>query len=196
MLKYLISSRPKRKLLSLFLIHPEEKFYIRQLERLISEPIGAIQRELPKLEKMGLIKSEISGRRKNYFLDKACPIKEELKSIMLKTIAVGERIRELIKKAENIKYAFIYGSIAKGEEDLKSDIDLIVIGNIDEIRLQKKIQQIESEISRTINYSLINIEEFKKRVKAKEPFLIRILREKKIEIIGSEDEIQPFNQRK
>ena len=193
MLKYLISSRPKRKLLSLFLTHPEEKFYIRQLERLVSEPVGAIQRELPKLEKMGLIKVEISGRRKNYFLDKTCPIKEELKSIILKTIALGERIKELTKETKNIKYAFIYGSVAKGEEDIRSDIDLMVIGNINEIKLQKKIQQTESKISRTINYTLMNIEEFKKRLNEKEPFLMRILRERKIEIIGSEDEIRSFN---
>ena len=190
MLKYLISSRPKRKLLSLFLTHPEEKFYIRQLERLVSEPVGAIQRELPKLEKMGLVKFEIGNGRKNYFLDKTCPIKEELKSIILKTIALGERIKELIKKTKNIKYAFIYGSVAKGEEDIKSDIDLMVIGNIDEIKLQEKIQQIESKISRTINYTLMNIEEFKKRLNEKEPFLMRILRDRKIEIIGSENEIR------
>jgi len=193
MLEYLISSKAKRKLISLFLTHPEEKFYIRQLERLISEPIGAIQRELPKLEKMGLIKSEVSGGRKNYLLDKTCPIKEELRSIVLKTIAVGERIRGLIKKTKDIKYAFIYGSVAKGEEDIKSDIDLMVIGNIDEIRLQKKIQQIESEISRTINYSLMSVEEFKKRLNEKEPFLMRILKGKKIEVIGSEDEIHLFD---
>jgi predicted nucleotidyltransferase len=184
-LEYLISSRPKRKLLSLFLNHPEEKFYTRQLERLISEPIGAVQRELPKLEKMGLVKSEISGRRKNYFLDKTCPIKEELKSIVLKTIAIGGRMRELIKETKNIKYAFIYGLVAEGREDIKSDIDLMVIGNIDEIKLQKKIQQIESEIYRTINYSLMSIKEFKKRLNEEEPFLLRVLKSKRIEIIGS-----------
>ena len=117
-------------------------------------------------------------------------IKEELKSIILKTIALGERIKELIKKTKNIKYAFIYGSVAKGEEDIKSDIDLMVIGNIDEIKLQEKIQQIESKISRTINYTLMNIEEFKKRLNEKEPFLMRILEDKKIEIIGSENEIR------
>jgi len=65
----------------------------------------------------------------------------------------------------------------------------MVIGNIDEIKLQEKIQQIESKISRTINYTLMNIEEFKKRLNKKEPFLMRILEDKKIEIIGSENEI-------
>jgi len=66
----------------------------------------------------------------------------------------------------------------------------MVIGNIDEIKLQEKIQQIESKISRTINYTLMNIEEFKKRLNEKEPFLMRILRDRKIEIIGSENEIR------
>jgi predicted nucleotidyltransferase len=193
MLEYLITSKTKRKLLLLFLTHPEEEFYIRQLEKLISEPIGAIQRELPKLEKMGLIKFEISNGRKIYFLDKACPIKEELKSIIFKTIAIGDRIKELIKNTKDIKYVFIYGSVAKGQEDINSDIDLMVIGNIDGVRLQKKIQQIESEISRTINYTLMSEEEFKKRLTEKEPFLMKILKGKKIEIVGSKDEIRSFD---
>jgi hypothetical protein len=58
---------------------------------------------------MGLIRTEISGGRKNYLLDKTCAIKEELKGIILKTVAIGERIRELIKKTKNIRYAFGVG---------------------------------------------------------------------------------------
>lgn len=189
MLKELISSKPRRKLLVIFLTHPHEKFYLRQLQRLTGEPVMAIQRELPKLEKMGLVESEFSGRTKNYFVDTKYPVFEELKQIVLKTVAFGEQIKSLIKNTKNIRYAFIYGSVAKGEEDLKSDIDLMVVGDIDEVKLQKKVREIESKITRTINYNLMSVEEFRKKLEEKNAFLERVLREKKIDLIGSQDEI-------
>ncbi len=189
MLKYLISSRAKRRLLSVFFTHPKEKFYIRQLERLSGEHVRAVQRELSKFEKMGLVKSEFSGRRKNYFLDKKCPIYEELKSIILKTEAIGKNIKVLIQGVSEIKYAFIYGSVAKNEEDIKSDVDLMLIGNIDEIELQKKIQKIETKISRSINYSLMSVKEFKKKLNNDDSFVKRILKQKRIDLIGALDEI-------
>jgi len=189
MLKELITSRPRRKLLVIFLTHPEEKFYLRQLQRLTGEPIMAIQRELPRLEKMGLVESEFSGRGKNYFVNRKCPVFEELKQIVLKTAAIGKQIKSLIKNMKNIRYAFIYGSVAKAEEDLKSDIDLMVVGDIDEVKLHKKIQGIESKIARTINYNLMSVEEFRRKLKEKNAFLQRILKEKKINLIGSQDEI-------
>lgn len=189
MLKELISSRPRRKLLAIFLTHPQEKFYLRQLQRLTTEPVMAIQRELPKLEKMGLVESEFSGRTKNYFVNRKCPIFEELKQIVLKTVALGEQIKSLIKDTKNIRYAFIYGSFAKAEEDLKSDIDLMAIGDIDEVKLHKRVREIESKIARTINYNLMSAEEFKRKLEEKNAFLQRVLREKKIDLIGSQDEI-------
>ena len=90
MLKELISSKTERKLLTMFLTQPDSKFYLRQLARLTNEPVGALQRELPRLEKIGLIQSEYNGRVKNYIVDKKCPLFEELKSIILKTAEAGD----------------------------------------------------------------------------------------------------------
>ena len=189
MLKELISSKTKRKLLTVFLTHPDEKFYLRQLARLTFEPVGAIQRELPKLERIGLIESEYGARTKNYVVNKKCPIFEELKRIILKTTACGDEIKKLIKNTKEIRYAFVYGSVAENTEDLKSDIDLMVIGDIDEVKLNKKVDEIESKISRTINYTLLAPAEFKKKLKSKNTFLRRILGGERIELIGSMDEI-------
>jgi predicted nucleotidyltransferase len=190
MLEEIISSKSKRKLLTIFLTRPHGKFYLRELQRLTGEPVRAIQRELPKLEKIGLLRSEYDGQRKNYFVDKKCPIYEELKQIFLKTAAVGNQIKSLIGNGKDIKYAFIYGSTAKGADDLKSDIDLMVIGNIDEIKINNIIHKIESKINRTINYNLMDLKEFKKKIKDKNPFLKRVLEERKIDLIGSADEIR------
>lgn len=191
MLDSLVKSKTARKILTIFITNPDNRFYIRQLERLVKEPVSAVRRELQKLEHTGFLISKEEANLKYYSVNKRYPIFEEIKNIVLKTQGLGDAIRELIKKTPGIKIAFIYGSVAKGEEKAASDMDLMIIGNIDSVRLHSKINEIESRINRTINYSLINEKDFKNK---KTDFMKRILREKKVFLIGEEDELRRLSQ--
>jgi len=55
----------------------------------------------------------------------------ELKRIILKTEAVGDKLREALSALDDIRAAFIYGSTARGTELASSDIDLMIIGDVD-----------------------------------------------------------------
>lgn len=173
----------------MLLTNPDERFYTRQLERLTGLPVNAVGRELTKLEKAGFLFSKEEGRVKYFWVNKENPIYEDLKNIILKTQALGDHLRNLVAKVSDIKVAFIYGSVAKGEEKATSDIDLMVIGNIDSTKLHSEIKKIEGEIKRTVNYSLMREKEFKSR---KTDFIKRILREKKIFLVGNADELRKF----
>jgi len=187
MLNSLITSKTARKILSLLFSNPNEKFYIRQLERLTNEPVSAVRRELKKLEKSGLLLSKEEAKVKYFWVNKESPIYEELKNIILKTQAIGSTLRNLVKKIPDIKIAFIYGSVAKGEENMASDIDLMIIGDIDSVKIHSEISKIEDKIKRTINYNLINKKEFKTK---KTNFIKRVLKEKKTFLIGDENELR------
>jgi len=187
MLSSLIRSKTARKILTIFITHPEDEFYIRQLERLSKEPVSAVSRELQRLERSGFLMSKQEANLKYYRVNKKYPIFEEIKKIILKTQGMGDTIRELIEGSPGIKLAFIYGSVAKGEERATSDIDLMIIGDMDSVKLHSKINEIEDVINRVINYSLINEKDFKKK---KTGFIKRILKEKKIFLIGGEDELR------
>jgi len=117
------------------------------------------------------------------------PIYEELKNIFLKTEGLGEVIKENLSGLGEVKLAFIYGSFARGEEQLKSDIDLMIVGGVDEKKLIPLVRKLEGRLSREINYTLFSPTEFESRVKKKDPFISNVLREKKIQLVGEPSEV-------
>lgn len=187
MLEYFITSKTKRNLLKLFLTNPKKAFYTREVAKLSGEPLNAVRRELGYLEKAGLLKAHREGNRKYFEVVKEFPFFAELKKIIYSTIGLGDYLRNMLKDSSSIELAFIYGSVAKGEERKNSDIDLFIVGKIDEDGLHKLISDIEKEIGREINYTLMTREEFTKRIKRGDPFIGRVLKEEKLVLKGKPD---------
>ena len=187
MLEYFITSRTKRSLLKLLLTNPEKQFYTREIAKLTGEPLNAVRRELGYLEKAGLLESRRQGNLKYFSVVKEFPFYPELKKIIYSTIGLGDHLRDRLKDSESIELAFIYGSVAKNQERERSDIDLFVVGRIEEEELHKLVSDIEKEIGREINYTLLTKVEFDHRVAKGEPFLKRVLREKKLSLKGNLD---------
>jgi predicted nucleotidyltransferase len=187
MLEYLITSRTKRSLLKLFFTNPDRTFYVREIARLTGEPVNAVRRELDYLSKAGLLKSSTRGNQKYYSVITEFPLYAELKKIIYATIALGDYLTTRLTDSKEIELSFIYGSVARNEETEKSDIDLFVVGEISEDELHRLIMDIESDIRRQVNYTLMDRNEFRKRLEKGEPFIKRILAEKKIVLKGDPD---------
>lgn len=145
MLKYFITSKTKRSLLKLFLTNPERRFYTREIAKLTGEPLSAVRRELGYLEKAGLLRPHKEGNLKYFEVVKEFPFYPELKKIIYATIGLGDYLGNRLKDSESIEVAFIYGSVAKNEETKKSDIDLFVVGEVEEEELQGLVSDIERE---------------------------------------------------
>jgi len=185
MLEYFITSKTKRNLLKLFLTNPERPFYTREIARLTGEPLNAVRRELGYLERTGLLKSRREGNLKYFAVVKEFPFYTELKKIIYATVGLGDYLRDRMENSEAVELAFIYGSVAKGEEREKSDIDLFVVGEIEEEELHKLVSDIEKEIGREINYTLMTKKEFDQRSERGEPFITRIEKEEKLMLKGN-----------
>jgi len=155
MLEYFITSKAKRNLLKLFLTNPERRFYTREVARLTAEPLNAVRRGLGYLEKAGLLRSHKEGNLKYFEVVKEFPLYPELKGIIYAAIGLGDYLSNRLKDSELIELAFIYGSVAKYEEARKSDIDLFVVGEVEEEELQRLVADIEREIGREINYTVM-----------------------------------------
>lgn len=186
MLASIITSKATRKILGVLFSNPKSRYYIRQLGRLTGLQINAVRQGLKKLESSGFLLSKEEGNVKYFWLNTKNPIYEEMKSIMFKTQIIGDHLRSLFQKTPDIVVAFIYGSVAGGEENILSDIDLMVIGAIDAEKLHLKISKIEDKTNRTINYTLISEDEYKTK---KTDFMKRVLKGKKIFLIGSENDL-------
>jgi len=187
MLEYFITSKTKRSLLKLFLTNPDRRFYTREIAKITGEPLNAVRRELGYLEKAGLLKSHREGNLKYFEVVKEFPFYPELKKIIYSTVALGDYLRNRLKDSESIELAFIYGSVARNQETEKSDIDIFVVGEIEEEELHGLVSDIEKGIGREVNYTLMSKKEFNERRDRGEPFLKRVIREKKLVLKGNLD---------
>lgn len=187
MLEYFITSKTKRNLLKLFLTHPSKAFYTREVAKLTGEPLNAVRRELGYLEKAGLLSAHREGNRKYYEVVREFPFFAELKKIIYSTIGFGDYLRDRLFGVQGIEIAFIYGSVARHEERERSDIDLFVVGGIEEEELHRLISDIEREIGREINYTLMDKKELTRRIRKGDPFIKRVLKEEKLMLKGELD---------
>ncbi len=177
--------KTKRALLALFFSNPEDSFYLRQIARITAAGQGSVQRELKKLAESGIIERFEQGRQVYFRAKGSCPIFDELKGLILKTAGLVEVLRSALSPVtDKIDLAFVYGSQARGKARAASDIDLLIVGNLDELELHRFISQAEGQLNRPVNYTFLTAQEFKKRKKEKGGFLSRILAGEKIFVIG------------
>jgi len=194
MLEILFSSKTRVEVLKLFLFNPQNSFYQRQISLLTHQPIRGVQREVIKLEKIGLIEKSVNGNRIYYKANRNCSIFEPLQELFLKSEGIGEVLKADLEKKENVQIAFIYGSYARGQENLQSDIDLMVIGNISSKELSSILSKPKRELSREINYVIFPSKEIRARVRKNDHFIESVFRDKKIFIVGSEDGLKAIAQ--
>jgi len=191
LLQGLFSSQARVDILGLFLLNPGNRFYMREVSNRSGQPIRAVQRELARLEFTGLLSHTIDGNRKYYQVNKDCPIFPELKAIFLKTFAFGDALRQYLSQVEkNIIVAFIYGSYAKSKETTTSDIDLFVVGDITAIELSKALSPAKEVLRREVNTVAMPFQELKSKVEAQNHFVLAVLSEPKIFLIGNEDDLR------
>lgn len=183
-------------LLRLIFTNPEQSFYIQEIGRILGKKPGVFQRTLNKMEKEGILISEYKANARYFKANKDYPLYKELKSIVFKTVGVVGSIEEALKKAGKIDFSFIYGSYAKSKENYLSDIDLVIIGKPDEDTIIKELDKLEGILKREINYKLYALDDLRKEIKRKDPFILEILRDKKVMIIGDENELRKILERK
>ncbi len=191
MLERLFTSKTRVKLLSEILPNSDREYHIRELSRIIDISPIYVQKELKNLQSLGLLTSRKQGNMILYALDKRSTISDDLKRIFLKTEVVGSEILKSLDKSK-IQYALIYGSFAKGVETTKSDIDLLVIGDIDEDVLLKSVSKTEGKVGREISYVLWTPKEFIQKARQKIPLLLEILKTDVVMIIGEQRELKRF----
>ncbi len=190
-LNKLFTSKIRVKILNLLLLNSEDKYYLRQIESIIKHPVRGIQKELYNLTNLGIVKKEYEGNRNYYRINKKCPIFNELRSLFLKYSALSEILKEKLSEYD-IDYAFIYGSYAMGTERKGSDVDLFIIGNATSKIISTMLSDINEIFYREINYVIFSKKEFLKKYRLNNNFIKTISKNKKLFLIGNENEFKRF----
>ena len=182
----------KTKVLSTILLDPNHWWYLRDLAKHLELTASSLQREMASLKASGVLESKRDGNRVYYRANTSCPIFKELQGIFIKTYGLRDVLEDFLKRhKKNIQFAFIYGSIARGEEVSESDVDLMLIGDLALSDFGKQLNKTEEKLRREINPTIYSEKEFKKKLKDNH-FAKEVVRDEKIFIIGIDEEFKKF----
>ncbi len=180
----------RRRVLGLLLLHPDEALHGREIARRTGLPSGTLNRELARLAGAGLLKRERRGNQLLYSAERACPVFEELASVLRKTSGVADVLAAALAPArERIRAAFVYGSVADGRERAGSDVDLMVIGDLGFGEAVKLLHPAQETLGREISPKVYGVKEWKQKRRSPDAFLRDVLAKPRIFVMGGEREL-------
>lgn len=170
--------------------NPREEYYLRDLVRRTGLGVGHVQRELARLTQAGVLRRVERGIHVFFQADSDCPIFAELRGIVAKTIGVLPTLQRALEPVRSrIQVAFLYGSVARGQEGRESDIDLMVIGRVAFSDTVACIRPLENRLRREINPTVYAPGEFRSKLAKGSHFLVSVMKEPKLFLVGGEDEL-------
>ena len=168
--------------------HADQTFYTRQIAREVDASIGAVQRELENLSKVGLIVRSSLGSQVFYQANRSAPIFKDLQALINKTIGVFSVLRSALQPlSKRIVVAFVYGSVAREEETAQSDVDLMVVGKATLHDVLSRLSTVEKGLGRPINPTVYSVAEFKSKLASGNHFLNSVLKGQNAFLLGDED---------
>jgi predicted nucleotidyltransferase len=184
-------SKVQQRVLGLLFVNSGRSFYTNEIVRFVDSGIGVVQRELEKLAQSGLVTIKKIGNQKHYQANPDTPIFAELRGIVLKTVGLADILRlALLPLSDNIQTAFIYGSIAKGDDTAKSDIDVLIVGTgLAYADVYDALSAHEIDLGRPVNPSIYSTQELQRKLAEHNAFVSRVLEQPKIFLIGSDDDL-------
>lgn len=181
--------RGRSRVLGLLFTRPEP-MYLREIISAVGGGQGQVQRELENLHHAGLVRREQRANQVFYSPDPGAPIYEELRAIAFKTFGIADVLRELLRPlASRITVALIYGSIARAEETARSDVDVLIVGDIKFSEAVLALEPAEERLRRSVNPNVYSKSEFRAKLREKGGFLQRVMNEPRLFLIGGDHDL-------
>jgi predicted nucleotidyltransferase len=187
----LLFGQTRGRILSMLYGMPDSFFFVRQIARSVNVSVGTVQRELMTLSNAGLILRSETGNLVLYCANRNHPVYPEMHALLAKTTGVFHRLALALKPLEQeIQFALVYGSFARGQENAESDIDLMVVGSVTLDELLKRLEPVEAALSRPVNPTVYSPKELKAKLRANNHFLKAIQQGTNTFLIGDEHEFR------
>lgn len=197
MLASLVFSEYRRRVLGLLLLHPDTSYHVRELARLTGTSAGTLHKELSKLTQGGVLSRQEVGNQVRYRANRDCPIFEELAGILRKTSGLADVLADALSGIESqIDLAFVFGSLARGEQNSNSDVDVMVVGGLGFADVVRVLHPVQETLQREINPVVYSLEEFRRRIDGGDSFIQEVLTKPKLFVVGNENELGKLTQNK
>jgi len=194
-LQALVLSEARAKVLTALFGERGRAFYQRELERVTGLPVVAVQRQLKRLSSAGLVAVGTAGGRRVYSADTRSAVYDEIASIVRKLRGPVAALRSALAVRRGVELAFVFGSFATGSATASSDVDLMVLGDDSSRLVRAALAGAERELRRSINEHVMTTQEWKARLRKRDPFLSNVRMEPKLWVIGEEDELARLDPR-
>jgi predicted nucleotidyltransferase len=195
MLSALLFTEYRRRVLGLLLLNPDATYHVRQLARLTGTSAGTLHKELTKLTLAGLLRRQEVGNQVRYSANRDCPIFDELASILRKTSGLVDVLASALGSVEkNVTLAFVFGSVARGEQQPNSDVDVMLVGSLGFADAVQALHPVQAILQREINPVVYSVDEFRRRAASDDSFVREVLAKPKLFVVGNEDELGKLTQ--
>ncbi|WP_396208374.1 nucleotidyltransferase domain-containing protein [Gemmatimonas sp.] len=184
-------TKVQQRVLGVLFASPHRAFYLKELIQLADVGTGAVHREVAKLTSAGIITLARVGNQTRYQANPACPVYDELLSLIRKTVGVTDVLRNALSKyARDIDAAFVFGSVAAQSDTARSDIDVLVLAdNLAYGELFGAIEPASTVLGRPVNPTIYTKQEFLDRQRAGNAFVSKVMESPKMWIIGDGHDI-------
>lgn len=184
MIDKLFGSKTRVKLLHLFLNHPGQSFYVREITRLIDEQINSVRRELSNMLEVGVITSDSADNKLYYQVNQRYEFYTPLRGIFAGETVVGEQVIDvgavsamdrtisIIEEIPNLRLALIAGVLVKGSQ---APVDVLLVGGVASAKVGTAMTAIEKIEGRELNYTILPYEEFYYRLSIRDKFITQII---------------------
>jgi len=180
----------RQAILAATLPRPSHWWYLADLARHLGVPSSSLQRELAALVESGVLRRRRDGNRVYFQPDPECPFMAELRGLIVKTAGLVDVVREaLAPVADRIRWAFVYGSVARGEERSDSDVDLMVIGDVGLSDVSPLLASAGERLGREVNPTVYSLAAFTRKLEAGYGFHRGVLDKAKLFVVGNEREL-------
>jgi len=181
----------RQKLLSATLTQPDKRWYLSELAEFLHTRPSSLQRELAALAQSGILELRRDGRRTFYKAATRSPIFQELRGIFEKTTGLVPALRVALQPFDaRVACAFVYGSVARGEERTGSDVDLMVIGSVGLAELVPSLRRAEKRLGREINVTNYSMDEFRGKVAQRNHFLTTVIEGNLLFVKGEQRDLE------
>jgi predicted nucleotidyltransferase len=181
----------RSRVLGLLYGRPDQLFYVREIARDVDISVGTVQRELEKLAQVGLVVRTSRGNQVFYQANQQNPVFPEMRALVNKTVGVFNVLRSALERLSNqIVVAFVYGSVARQQENAQSDVDLMIVGKVKLDDVLSQLSGAEAALGRPVNPTVYSATEFRSKLALGNHFVSAVVKGVKVFLFGNEDELR------
>lgn len=183
------------KALALLLLQPQRRLHVREIARLTGTVAGTMNKELGRLHRAGLLDKHQVGNQLQFCANTQHPVFPELSALLRKTVGLADVLTlALVPVAERIAVAFVFGSIARGEDTASSDVDVIIIGDVGFNEVVGLLYDAQSVLQREINPKIFSTAEWRGKFQVNSPFVVDVLAKPKLFLIGAQGDLDQLTE--